>query len=101
NQAINLQVVPSLSGQEISAVCPTEVTTCASSSSQFPGAQKYVYTATVKLTRACPDWVFSWGLCCRNDLINTINSPGNTELYIETRLNNTGPGNFCNSSPQF
>lgn len=60
--------------------------------------QLYVYSDLVTLNGPCPDWLFSYTLCCRNHAIVNLVSPGNTAIYLEAKLNNTiGP----NTSPKF
>jgi len=63
-----------------------------------PGIQEYIYTATVTLP-PCANWTMSYDLCCRSTDINTINAPGNQDIYVEAFLNNVAAP--CNSSPQF
>ncbi len=87
--------------QVITPICPTEVDRCVNASGTY-GVQRYTYTRIVDLTNyaGCgSDWVFSWALCCRNNAITSLNDPGNQDLYLDTRLNNTNA--FCNNSPTF
>ncbi|MCB9197311.1 MAG: gliding motility-associated C-terminal domain-containing protein [Flavobacteriales bacterium] len=92
---ITLNRVPG-TGQDITPTCPGQQTNC--SGGNFPGVQKYVYSATVTLT-PCDDWVFSTSICCRNNAITNINNPGGQNMYLEATLDNL---NFpCNSSPVF
>ena len=67
-------------------------------SGNTPGIQEYVFEATVTLP-PCADWTMSYDLCCRSADINTINSPGSQDIYVEAFLNNVAAP--CNSSPQF
>ena len=88
--------------QIITPICPSETDRCVSASGTY-GVEKYTYTKIVDLSSyaACggTDWVFSWSLCCRNNSITSLNNPGNRELYLDAKLNNsTG---LCNSSPSF
>ncbi|HEX2617473.1 MAG TPA: hypothetical protein VHL57_08015, partial [Flavobacteriales bacterium] len=85
----------------ITPICPTETDRCVSASGTY-GVEKYTYTKIVDLSSygACGnDWNFSWSLCCRNNTITSLNDPGNQELYLNARLNNTS--SFCNNSPTF
>lgn len=84
-------------GQEISPVCPSEITTC--NDGTFTGIQEYIYRGVVTLPGPCADWTFSYNLCCRNFAITNINQPGSTEMFIYANLNNTG--GVCNNSPVF
>jgi gliding motility-associated-like protein len=54
---------------------------------------------TVTLPANCPDWVFSYSLCCRNGAITNITTPDGDDMYIFARLNNSVV--TCNSSPTF
>jgi gliding motility-associated-like protein len=92
---LTLTQVPG-TGQDITPVCPGQQTTCGGGN--FPGVEKYVYSATVTLL-PCNDWVFSTSICCRNNAITNIQNPGGEEMYLQATLNNL---DFpCNSSPSF
>lgn len=84
-------------GQEITPVCSSEVTTCQGGT--YTGIQEYVYSAVITLPVACNDWVFSYDVCCRNAAITTIVDPDTNNMYIYTMLDNTVTP--CNSSPVF
>lgn len=50
----------------------------------------YFFEATVTLQGNCPDWKFSWHGNARNvNNIDNLTFLGNTDLYVETLLNNT------------
>lgn len=84
-------------GQEVTPICPSATSTC--NGGVFTGIQEWVYEGIINLPSQCPDWVFSYNLCCRNAAITTIGSPGSNTFYIYATLNNTiSP---CNSSPTF
>ena len=91
-----LQRVPG-TGQEITPICPSEVSTC--NGGTFTGIQEYVYKLTVILPGQCTDWTFSYNLCCRNNAITNITTPGGWQMYIYATLNNTITP--CNNSPTF
>jgi len=82
---------------EISALCPSALSTCQGGTE--PGTEQYIYTDTITLPADCPDWIFSWTHCCRNPLITNLTAPSSQSMYIEATLNNTG--GLCNSSPFF
>ena len=82
--------------QEAKAVCSSLVTTC--SGGNYPSLEEYVYESTVILPLACSDWVFSSGLCCRNDAINRIEVT-KVDIYVEAKLDNVTA--VCNNSPDF
>lgn len=84
-------------GQEITPICPSALSTCNGGS--FTGIEEWIYEGTVVLPAQCTDWDFSYDLCCRNQAITTINNPTGEDLYIHSTLNNTiSP---CNNSPTF
>ncbi len=87
--------------QIITPICPTEIDRCSSTSGTY-GVEKYTFSKTINLSQwaGCgTDWVISWQLCCRNNAITSLNNPGNQNLYLDARLNNTVTP--CNSSAQF
>ena len=89
-------------GQEISHVCSTAITTCTTGA--LPGIQKYEYVGTVTLPMACTDWIFGYAVCCRNCAITTLSySPNNCNgvpgTYVEATLNNRAAP--TNSAPVF
>jgi len=83
------------SGVETTPVCTSLVTQCNGGS--FPGSEEYIYQKIVVLPAQCSDWVLSNEICCRNNAITTINTPGNQKIYVEARVNNF----YMNSSPIF
>lgn len=85
----------------ITPICASETDRCLSSSGTY-GVEKYVFTKVISLApwAGCgTDWTFRWDLCCRNNAITSLQNPGNQNLYLEAKLNNTLGG--CNSSPTF
>lgn len=84
-------------GIEVTPICASMNTQC--SGGTYPGVQEYKYAGIVTLPMQCPDWTFSFSLCCRNASINTIVNPAGENIYVEAVLNNL---DFpCNSSPTF
>ena len=82
---------------EVSAICPTQISSSSCNGGNLPGVQQYTYSANVTLPVACANWVFSWSSCCRNYAINT--GPGGNSIYVAATLNNiVAP---CNTSPVF
>lgn len=82
---------------EISDVCSNTATTC--SGGTAPGIQRHTYTVDLTLPAQCSDWKIGIADVARNAAITTLNNPGNTPLYVEARINNTGSIN--NTSPTF
>ena len=96
NFGITCNPIPG-TGQEVTALCPTAVTTC--NGGTYTGIQEWVYEGLVTLPVQCTDWTFSWTYCCRNAAITTINTPGASTFYIYATLDNTVVQ--CNNSPTF
>jgi gliding motility-associated-like protein len=84
-------------GQEITPICPAEVSTCEGGT--FTGIQEWIYEAVITLPAECSDWQFSYNLCCRNGAITTIGNPLGDNIFISSMLNNTN--GVCNNSPTF
>ncbi|MEO8148644.1 MAG: PKD domain-containing protein, partial [Bacteroidia bacterium] len=84
-------------GVEITPICTSVTSTC--NGGTFTGIREWIYEGIVTLPSQCPDWGFSYNLCCRNGAISTIVNPLNEQIYIHSMLNNTiSP---CNNSPTF
>ncbi len=86
-------------GTEITLPCITAATTC--NGGVLTGIQKYRYSVIVTLPAACPDWIFSYQVCCRNCAITTIQNPcaAGSNLYVEAGLDMLAAP--CNNSPEF
>jgi hypothetical protein len=85
---------------DITPLCPSQVSRCQSSSGPF-GFQEVIYEGIINLPPGCgSDWVLSWSLCCRNDAINNLTSPGNQNMGVTATLDNTIQP-ICNNSPVF
>ena len=77
---------------EVSLLCPSVSSRCSGGS--WPGTQVVTFTKTVDLTSyttsgKATDWTFFYSLCCRNNAIDNITTPGSRSLYIEATLNNS------------
>ncbi|MDX2002456.1 MAG: gliding motility-associated C-terminal domain-containing protein [Chitinophagales bacterium] len=83
----------------VNTICPQQAnqTTCTGGS--LPGIEQHTYSGIITLPAQCSDWIISYDLCCRNSAITNLSNPGNYDLYIEARLNNSG--GLCNNSPFF
>lgn len=84
---------------EISPLCINQLGSSTCNGGSNPGIQQYIYSGVYTFPLECPDWIISYTLCCRNNAITNLQSPGNYNIYAEARLNNTN--NFCNNSPIF
>jgi len=74
---------------QIPTVCPSLTSTCNGG----------IYTGIVTLPGVCSDWLFSYGLCCRNSGITTVSNPNTYQLFVFALLNNVE--GLCNNSPTF
>ncbi|MBP6575153.1 MAG: hypothetical protein KA230_11940, partial [Flavobacteriales bacterium] len=86
--------------QIITPICSFETDRCLSTGGTY-GVERHTYTRTINLSAFanCSDWIISWDLCCRNNAITSLVSPGGQELYLEARLSNTTAP--CDNSPEF
>jgi gliding motility-associated-like protein len=97
---ITLDSISSFWGVDVSPYCPAELANSnCNTGGTLPGVQMYIFEKDVVLPAQCADWVIGWGLCCRNDAITNLDSPGSYDLYVQARLNNLTVS--CNSSPEF
>ena len=85
--------------KEISPLCATSLPLSRCNGGTLPGIQEHLYEGVYTLPQACTDWKFGYTLCCRNNAITTVTSPGSQNLYVEATLNNVAAP--CNSSPDF
>lgn len=86
---VSSQVVPSNACVTAPAVCPGGI----------GDIEEYIYEATVTLPVPASDWLFSWGQCCRNAAISTLQNAAGEGIYTSALLDNiTAP---TNSSPSF
>lgn len=69
-------------------LCPNINNWCTDYLSIFPGYEEWHYSGTVVLPQACTDWRFNYDLCCRNNAINNLQTPGGQSLCISAGLNN-------------
>jgi hypothetical protein len=69
-----------VSTTDVSQVCPTQTTTC--NGGTIPGTEQYIFTGIVTLP-PCADWIMNWDVCCRNDGITNITTPGSQDLYVQ------------------
>lgn len=84
---------------EVSPVCASQLGNSACNGGSLPGIERHIYEGTYTFPQQCTDWRISYSLCCRNNAITNLSSPGSQNLYVEAMLNNTLP--VCNNSPIF
>ncbi len=82
---------------QISTVCPSLNSSC--NGGTYTGIEEWIYTGVVTLPGLCSDWLFSYGLCCRNGGITTVSNPTTYQLFVFALLNNVD--GICNNSPRF
>ena len=83
-------------GVEVSQLCPSMLNLSTCGSGSYAGVELYQYCGTITLPANCSDWVISYDICCRNDLIDNLVSPSTESLYVEVKLDNTN--GICNNS---
>ena len=86
---------------EVSPLCPSQISlsSCTVGIGGLPGVQQYKYSGKIQLPTDCPDYLFYWESCCRNDAITNIFDPGNTGTRVEATWNKILAG--CDDSPAF
>ena len=95
---INTSAALSLvSVKEVSQICPSQLGSTTCNGGSLPGIEEYIYTGTHTFPMVCTDWVLGYSLCCRNNAVTNLSSPGSQNIYVEALLNNS----VCNSSPVF
>ncbi len=85
--------------REVSPLCPSQLPFSTCNGGSYPGVEQNIYEAVVLLPAQCSDWVVNYTLCCRNDQITNLLTPGCYDLYVEALLNNTA--GLCDNSPLF
>ena len=90
---LTLNKVDSLSGVDVSQLCPGSISTCSGGS--YQGTSEWVYQGITVLPVGCI-WTASYTVCCRSGQLTNGNS-GST--YVSTTINTTlFP---CNNSVTF
>lgn len=94
---VTLQQAPG-TGDEISQLCPSDLSNSTCSGGGLPGMEYYTYQGIVTLNPPCNSWTVGWGTCCRNVSANVPTSSLD-DIWAEAVLNTaTAP---CNNSPIF
>ena len=76
---------------------PGVLTTCQGGTAY--GVQEWHYEVIITLPMACPDWIFSYGVCCRNATVDNLSGAGGQAMTVFTSIDNVNIVN--NSSPVF
>jgi len=84
--------------RDITPLCPSAPRRCNGGTGQF-GVEEWIYQGTVTFPAGCNNIRISHSLCCRNNAITTLQTPGSENLYVEGTINNTVSP--CDNSPQF
>ncbi|MBK9301794.1 MAG: gliding motility-associated C-terminal domain-containing protein [Bacteroidetes bacterium] len=80
----------------LQAGCYNQITICQGGT--LAGYREWWYTGVVTLNSTCNFWRFWVALCCRNNAIGNVTTPGSQNIFIEANFDNTNGFNF-NSSP--
>lgn len=99
NYSNSTNLVPQGGCTEVSPLCPSYLPQSTCNGGSQPGVQKCVYAANITLPQNCTDWIVGVAEAARNASINTINNPGNTNLYVYARIDNTN--SYNNNSAVF
>lgn len=102
NQSVTLTKVPgnlpngNPNGSPVLVVgCYNQATNC--QGGVLAGYREWWYTGTITLNSTCNFWRFWVALCCRNNSIANVITPGSQNIFIEANFDNTV--NNINSSP--
>lgn len=89
-----------VSNTEITPACASVNTLCNSPSGTLNGITEHHWTADYDFCNVnCNEYQLSWGICCRNQSINTLYNAQTTGIFASTTvLPFSTP---CNSSPTF
>lgn len=85
----------------VTPICASAEDACLSNNGVY-GVERHRYSAVINLSQWAncgTDWIIEWDLCCRNNAITSLVTPGTRDLYLSATLNNTVQP--CNSSPRF
>lgn len=85
-------------GVELSQLCGQQLPNSTCNGGNLPGIQQYTYSTVVTLP-PCDFWTISWSLSNRNGAIANLQTPNQTQMYVQATLNNTVDA--CDDSPQF
>lgn len=70
-------------------LCPNINNWCVDPNSIFPGYEEWHYDTVVVLPMACSDWKFTYNnMCCRNNAISNLQTPGGQGICVNATLNN-------------
>ncbi len=92
-------VIPQVSSQEISSICPAQIVNSTCNGGTLPGVEQYVYSDTITLPDTCSDWNINFNTCCRSGAITNLLNGSSEDLRIDIGLDNTN--GLCNNSPIF
>jgi gliding motility-associated-like protein len=91
-------VCTSLCSQEVSQLCPSQISNSTCNSGTLPGMQEYIYKGIVTFPGQCNSWTMAHSGGSRNNSVN-VTSSSSQNYYFEAVLNTvTAP---CNNSPTF
>ena len=84
--------------QDITPLCPTAPSRCGGGGGTL-GVEEWVYSAIVTFPSGCNNISMTYTLCCRNNAITTLTSPGSQSIVCMASMNNTLTPQ--DNSPQF
>ena len=99
NQNFTVNIDSTMTGLEVSQLCPDTLPYSTCNSSGLPGVELTVYCDTIILPDACSDWVISFSISTRNANVVNLVDPDSEALYVEVTLDNTN--NICNNSVDY
>jgi len=75
--------------RDVTLLCPNQTSPCNVAGGSF-GVEEHIYEATVNLPPLSGNNIYtieSTGMCCRNNAITTLVSPGSQQLFLSATLN--------------
>ncbi|HEX2900883.1 MAG TPA: SdrD B-like domain-containing protein, partial [Bacteroidia bacterium] len=86
---------------ELPPLCPNASTMCTNPNASINGIEEHYSQRDYDIC-SIPNCIYrlEWSTCCRSPIINSINTPNSSSIYLSSVTLNT---NFatCNSAPQF
>lgn len=83
---------------EITPSCPGIVGSACNGGNGIYGIEKHTFIGLVTLPSGCTSVSFQHGVCCRNQVITTLNTPLSTNLFVSIDVDDVS---LCNNSPVF
>jgi len=94
----NAMTLNQINMQEITPTCPGIVGTACNGGNGIYGIEQYTYQGVLTLPTGCTNIDLSFELCCRNNAITTLATPGAESIHVDVNMADAAT---CNNSPVF